>query len=67
MDTTTSPDDRMEVEVEANQGEASSFPDQGKAEGDEVSKEHARSRKRTLRACDKCSKSRTRCDGECPW
>ncbi|KAF3060643.1 Xylanolytic transcriptional activator xlnR [Trichoderma lentiforme] len=28
--------------------------------------EHARPRKRTRRACDKCSASRTRCDGECP-
>ena len=26
--------------------------------------EHARPRKRTRRACDKCSTSRTRCDGE---
>ncbi|PTB78807.1 hypothetical protein M440DRAFT_1201733 [Trichoderma longibrachiatum ATCC 18648] len=26
--------------------------------------EHARPRKRTRRACDKCSASRTRCDGE---
>jgi hypothetical protein len=24
-------------------------------------------RKRIRRACDKCSKSRTRCDGEFPW
>ncbi|KAK3944045.1 hypothetical protein QBC46DRAFT_376160 [Diplogelasinospora grovesii] len=28
--------------------------------------EHARPRKRTKRACDKCSTSRTRCDGERP-
>lgn len=28
--------------------------------------EHARPRKRTRRACDKCSSSRTRCDGELP-
>ncbi|UNI19510.1 hypothetical protein JDV02_005692 [Purpureocillium takamizusanense] len=28
--------------------------------------EHARPRKRTRRACDKCSASRTRCNGECP-
>ncbi|UKZ70849.1 uncharacterized protein TrAtP1_011818 [Trichoderma atroviride] len=28
--------------------------------------EHARPRKRTRRACDKCSASRTRCDGEYP-
>jgi len=24
-------------------------------------------RKRIRRACDKCSKSRTRCDGDYPW
>lgn len=66
MDTATSPDDRMGVEAETNQREASTFPDQGEAEGDNLSREHARSRKRTLRACDKCSTSRTRCDGECP-
>ncbi|KAL8351326.1 hypothetical protein RB601_000623 [Gaeumannomyces tritici] len=33
--------------------------------GEELS-EHARPRKRTRRACDKCSASRTRCNGECP-
>ncbi|KAJ9155719.1 Transcriptional activator xlnR [Pleurostoma richardsiae] len=36
------------------------------AEGDELNQEHARPRKRTRRACDKCSSSRTRCDGEFP-
>ncbi|KAK0385094.1 hypothetical protein NLU13_7572 [Sarocladium strictum] len=33
---------------------------------DQAPNEHARPRKRTRRACDKCSTSRTRCDGECP-
>lgn len=33
---------------------------------DEDLSEHARPRKRTRRACDKCSNSRTRCNGECP-
>ena len=37
------------------------------ADDDEQHQEHARPRKRTRRACDKCSTSRTRCDGECPW
>jgi len=27
----------------------------------------ARPRKRTRRACDKCSTARARCDGDCPW
>ncbi|KAJ0123728.1 transcriptional activator xlnR [Diaporthe amygdali] len=67
MDTETSPD-RMEVEGEPDGDgdkrslrEFSSLP----GEGDE-SREHARPRKRTRRACDKCSSSRTRCDGEYP-
>jgi hypothetical protein len=34
-------------------------------ERDEV--EHARPRKRTWRACDKCSTQRARCDGVYPW
>ncbi|KAL8386993.1 hypothetical protein RB595_010238 [Gaeumannomyces hyphopodioides] len=37
----------------------------GEAVDEELS-EHARPRKRTRRACDKCSASRTRCNGECP-
>lgn len=36
-------------------------------EVDDLDKEHARPRKRTRRACDKCSSSRTRCNGELPW
>lgn len=35
-------------------------------EGDD-SKPTTRPRKRTRRACDKCSTSRTRCNGELPW
>ena len=70
MDTETSPG-RMEVEGEADgDGEKRSLRDfsamQVAADGDE-SREHARPRKRTRRACDKCSSSRTRCDGEYPW
>ncbi|KAF3763562.1 hypothetical protein M406DRAFT_341050 [Cryphonectria parasitica EP155] len=37
------------------------------AEEADDSKEHARPRKRTRRACDKCSASRTRCNGAYPW
>ncbi|KAB5547291.1 hypothetical protein GE09DRAFT_206821 [Coniochaeta sp. 2T2.1] len=38
----------------------------GDRNGDQAQGQHARMRKRTRRACDKCSSSRTRCDGECP-
>lgn len=58
----------MEVEGEADvNGDKRSFRDFSApaADGDE-SREHARPRKRTRRACDKCSSSRTRCDGEYP-
>lgn len=70
MDTETSPS-RMEVEGVADaDGDKRSFRDfsavAADADGDE-SREHARPRKRTRRACDKCSSSRTRCDGEYPW
>lgn len=34
---------------------------------DDGSGTHARTRKRTRLACDKCSFSRTRCDGLFPW
>lgn len=68
MDTETSPG-RMEVEGEADgDGDKRSLREFSAtaADGDE-SREHARPRKRTRRACDKCSSSRTRCDGEYPW
>lgn len=40
--------------------------DAGLSPDDNPIQEHARPRKRTRRACDKCSTSRTRCDGKCP-
>lgn len=37
------------------------------AEDKAPSPDDARPRKRTRRACDKCSTARARCDGDCPW
>jgi hypothetical protein len=53
-------DDPMEVDRDRN---GSPNTDGGQGEHGDQS-EHARPRKRTRRACDKCSASRTRCDGE---
>lgn len=68
MDTEPSPG-RMEVEGEFDgDGDKRSVRDFSTMAADEdESREHARPRKRTRRACDKCSSSRTRCDGEYPW
>ncbi|KAK2601227.1 hypothetical protein N8I77_010691 [Diaporthe amygdali] len=67
MDTETSPD-RMEVEGEPDgDGDKRSLREFSSLPGEmDESREHARPRKRTRRACDKCSSSRTRCDGEYP-
>lgn len=39
----------------------------GTLQRDEGDVERARPRKRTWRACDKCSTQRARCDGVFPW
>jgi hypothetical protein len=59
----------MEVEGDVDgDGDKRSIRDfSAMAADDDESREHARPRKRTRRACDKCSSSRTRCDGEYPW
>lgn len=65
------PSPRMAMDREPSSGRSST--EAGKREasasplGEDGRKEHARPRKRTRRACDKCSASRTRCDGELPW
>jgi hypothetical protein len=51
---------RQQTDYEAHRMEGSMERDDDDDEGTE----HARPRKRTRRACDKCSSSRTRCDGE---
>lgn len=50
-------EDSVEMEMEDRDGMCS-------PQDDNEYMEHARPRKRTRRACDKCSSSRTRCDGE---
>ena len=53
----------MSTSPDPNNGESMNAGDQTSRQGDIV----APGRKRIQRACDKCSNSRTKCDGKHPW